>query len=360
MATEVERTIGAAGDHANVAIWEGVTDTDLVSSDTIEIGIMIDASHTDDRAIIAGGTVDATRYRILRASDAQYHGMQIGGGGVWASSTGTEHIVLTQDHFRLQGVEMTQGASQSTSDEIIRLEGENATTVYIQRCILHGMDTDNQDGLYDRRTTSHTINIENCLFWNCQQGGVTIDSASSITVTVNVKNCTFYDCGGNAGDGCLIGKAGTAGMTIIFNVTNTLAHAGTSGSCFVDAGEAGTVEFNGVNVIGSDATCDTKINGGVFENSSTGLLPSEAFGDGTASGVLFVSLTASSEDFHLKDHANNVAIDAGAFTTLDEGAIDAELDSRPGSGDWDCGWDETDYGAGPALTANQGWLWSHN
>lgn len=335
MVTTVEGTIGGTSpDYSTITLWESDTDDDLVSADEIQKGLCRAASF-DENIVFAGATTDATRYRWLTVDDGVDYAFKSGAGSgprIEPSSSG-HATEIDEDQFHIEGLEIA--GVESDSDECIRISVSD-TELWIRNMLLHpGTPDTSEDGIYTYWDNDDlTVNVENVVIYDFSRRGIHIQIYSDhvdCTQTWNLRNVTIYGSDGlflDSGDG-------SSGNVFTFNIENSLIED------FDADGVVGTVTLNlDDSIFGNDPSS-------VYSSATvneTNVTDSATFTTSTASSaVIFTSLTGGGEDFHLTDHANNLAIEYGS--DLSEFTDDADGDTRV-SGSWDAGADQVTLGGG--------------
>jgi hypothetical protein len=289
--------------------WETDRQGDLVAENRLEIGVAYDdgafLAATDPMVQIEGSVTDATHYLRITVGPGQGHTGAAGTGVVLDGQANTQIGIDVRDDFtRVEGLELIR-FHHPTVDGDAAVFVRSATSVLFEGLLIHDFFAPAMSA-YGARTsvvvgTVDSFTIRNSVIYDGDAAGVNIGDASD---SITVQNLTVY---GMAVHGVNI-NAGS--MT----VTNTIS-MGNGGQDFRDAVGGMTQSYN----MSEDATA-----GGA--GSLTLRLPSSQF----------VSLTAGSEDLHLK--AGSDAWDAG--TTLGGFSADIDGETRPQSAAWDMGADE--------------------
>lgn len=132
MATTVIQSIGTTGrDFSTIGAWEAATDIDLVAADEIRIGQLYPDTDFDEEVVIAGATVDATRYRQLEAAPGFEHGGTPGAGVVWRKTTASDNptIDIQENFFRLFQIEFKEWKVLTTFGNVIAVQLSSADDV---------------------------------------------------------------------------------------------------------------------------------------------------------------------------------------------------------------------------------------
>jgi hypothetical protein len=287
--------------------WETDREGDLVGANRHEVGVAyadgIFTGPTTEIVRVQGSTTDATHYMELIVAQGQRHDGTAGSGVVFDGADTTKHGVRIIDSYtRVQGLEMKRFRSASGAAGVFIDTG--AANVLLEDLLI-----------YDFDSAANSV--------------AGIHSSGSLSFTV--RNCIIYD-GDTAG---IRGNAGVSGT-----IQNTTIHGMASRGVFEDGG---TFAVTNTIAMGNPTDFDV-VNGTQSYNLSS---DATATGTGSLSNKLaanqFVSLTAGSEDFHLKAGAD--AIDAGT-SLAGSFTDDIDGDTRPLGAAWDIGADEGG-GAGP-------------
>ena len=289
---------------------------DLVTDDRYEIGVAYNDGPFTTGATVNGSTTDATHYLHLTVAPGQRHA-GIAGTGVVLDGVDTDQgIRLSDDYTVVEWFEFTRNRGSGSAAGLVV---QNASNVLIQQVIIHDfLDPGNfVTGIRGESNADYTV--RNCIIYDGGRAGIRNNDPSA---TGLVENCAIYgmvDGGSGAG---LLRSAGTLTVTNTISMGNEVDFSGTI-----------TQSYN----MSEDATANCGATCRPSENPT----------------LQFVSITAGSEDLHLKVGAN--AIDAANPTPL---SFCCDIDGGARIGTWDIGADEFGgggaSGCGPDLQVTEG------
>ncbi len=302
-----------------------VSSNNLVVDNRNEIGIAYRDSTFTDSLVLNGAVTDPTHSITLTADAGNRHAGVPGTGVVLdpaSTAVGAHGIMIQVPHTRVEWLEIT-GWGSGASVEGVRIDTDNAI---LDHLLIHGgpQTTDvASDGIYVPPNGNYSGTIRNTIIYNIPRAGILLDNAlNTFTLDFDVENVTVYNCGIAGADPLRGGITAREepGTTTIVDATNVLSVGNTNNDFTVGGAGSpswGVSDFN----ISTDASAP----------------PSASRWTGVAASGEFVSITAGSEDLHLK--AGAVAFDQGldlspAFTT------DIDRESRPQGAQWDIGADE--------------------
>jgi len=191
MPTTIIKSIGSGGgrDYTTAAAWEADTDNDLVAADQIQVGELYDdADFTLSADLnIGGATVDATRFRILRAVAGQGYN-PLNDSGVWFRNAGSNFAITLQEaNAQLKGIGIENTYTATVTTWCIRGSGVGNL---IERCYgemaLHSV-AGGPGKIFDTATTG-------VIFRNCIAVGSNGGSAGASVGFNSGTNCEFYNC----------------------------------------------------------------------------------------------------------------------------------------------------------------------
>lgn len=277
----------------------------------------------------SGWTHNGYKIVIKAVGNARHPGYCPASPTHWRHRPATGHAwTLVSLILELIGLDI-ENQSGGISDECFRLEGGN-NNLTVNSCI-GGFTTrnDQQDFIYTNQQDYDTVLIINCAIKNIYRS-VYGNYAGSYG-TARIYNSSFYNCahGSPNQNNLRTGLVGISnGNSLTVDVKNVLYnHVGSLQSHgLVIALDGGSLLSSTVsNLITSASSIDNAV--------TTDCTTDATFADDTsAQAVIFESLTSGSEDFHLVDHANNIAIGAGIGPDSDSDIplYDIDGDERTG------------------------------
>ena len=213
-------TYGAAGqgrDYTVLNTWESDTDIDMVSAQQSEIIELYDDSTSfADRLAVAGGTVNASYFRIARPATGEGHD-GTPNNGVWLHVTSGTGAVLDvdEDYFQAQDIILSMDIATTSSILVVRFEDTGDYRVGAGLIIKQSANTDdtargislrgNQDILVNclaQDVEGYAIDAQptssnKCYFLNCvaaNNGGVGFRvSGAASSSSIVAKNCLSYN-----------------------------------------------------------------------------------------------------------------------------------------------------------------------
>lgn len=310
-----------SGDYTTLAAAIGAGQTD------IEIQGTWNNAETSQYTVSAATTIRAT-------GDAKHPGHLASSPTHWrARPTAAGHVFTTSADLTLIGLDIQNG-STGTSDECVRIDGDNITVSATDCLIGFSSKNSQQDLCYSNQKTGITVNLTNTIGYNAGRSGVGAYSGfGSMTLTVNINACSFYDIGS-----LNEGRAGIIGVSD-FNVTaavfNSLLHV---------TGAYATSERVFGRTVGSEVmsiACDRCITNQdqIDHCTETDTLLSATWTDDNTKSsdgdwVIVGDLTASTLDLRLQDNTYNEAQGAhsdssGAGLTMPSTDMLGETRSAP-------------------------------
>ncbi len=282
------------------ASWESAREGDLVSGERTEVAVACDDGDFTGGLTINGSTTSAAFHMEITVASGQGHAGVAGAGVLFDRGNGGTAITVSDDYVAIEGLQIRRAAGADGRAAVRLDNGNNAT---LDGLLIYDFDTNNAcRGV--RCSTSSGSTVRNCIIYGGEGYGIHADTG---TTSLTVQNCTVYGISGTGIDR----TAGTLTVTNSISVGNS------------------TADFNGTITqsynLSSDATA-----------AGTGSLT------GKYAGNQFVTITAGSEDLHLKSGADaiNAGTDlSGSFT------YDVDVDLRPAGVAWDIGADERDAGS---------------
>ena len=274
MATVVVRTIGSDGgdNYATIGAWRTATSTDLVASDTIEVGELRNEDHVlAGNVTITGATTDAGHYRVLRpASGGEYDPVTGLGCRIVQTGDNSRPLDVGEQGFRAYDLGLVlQGTNFTSAVQAFRTGADatnsNGAPICIERCVglLDGVSDNNYAGFYARPPTSGCpVIVRDCIL------------IGNGTAVANWRN------------GFLCEADGTYGTTL----DNCDAHKCERG--VVSSNDEATQVFRNV------VSCGSVDNDFVFTGGTTNFTPiSCASEDSTAMGTAAINGIVTREEF---------------------------------------------------------------
>jgi hypothetical protein len=283
--------------------WESATQIDCVSSGVIIVGELIENKVYDEDSItFTGATVDATRYRVLRASPHIRHNGTFGSGPVIKSDVGGSAAVINfgENYARLEDVELDGGDAV-----MYAVYGNASFSGYQSNDVLaHG-------AYYGGFAYFASGTMDNCVAHNCGMTDFVFGPFAGPSAKPNecrARHCVaFRNNDGDAEIGTTAFRYLVVQNVAAFNYGNTAGHAD-----YLNLG-VGSIKYASSDSTGSEA-------------SLTGLDPD----------TIFVSLASGAGNFLLAS-GTTVLNSAGSGTNL---TADIKEESRDvtspdiGVGEW--------------------------
>jgi len=229
MADRIRDVGGGANHYATLSAWEAGEQGNLPSLDERRIANCFAFSDTT-AVVVAGWTVDATRYPMVTVDPSARH------GGAWNTSayrlevSGAHAISIQQTHFRMEYVQVSVSESGATQRFAVDLPSSATMVgVYIEKCLVRqapgSSGSGNLRGI--RLGNGGTVFVSNTIVQGFRQGSGSGISRSAGTMYVHY--CGAYDCniGIGAGSGPVNAKncwarACTDGFQGTFGAAGTL------------------------------------------------------------------------------------------------------------------------------------------
>jgi len=205
MPTTVVKTIGSAGgrDYATMSLWIAACPANLVTADEIWEGQLYKDSDFDESLSITGITTDATRYIYLHPASGQGHTGKAG-TGVRLKRTGaipgTDLIYINAKYTIFEGIEITFGTS-SWAQNFVNIVNVVEDLCVIRRNIIHGVPSSVQppygiNGIWFSDYSRSVYVVDNIVYgvksgWT---GGCNGISGGGVNGSVYIENNTVYNC----------------------------------------------------------------------------------------------------------------------------------------------------------------------
>ena len=278
-----------------------VSSASLVADNRKEVGIAYQDSvfTITTQVLIDGSTTDATHNIVLTAALGNRHNGTAGTGVVLDGlDNGNRGVRVRDDYTVVEWLELKRFRGANGIESVSVRE---ATNVLLSHLLIH----DFYDPVFNlvgvRGALNSAFTLRNSILYDGDSVGVR--HATAGTGPATIENCTIYG----------MENVGIQNSTVAWTVRNTISMGNPGGDFNI---VTGTQSYN----ISSDATA-----------AGTGSL--------NFRGALnqFVSVTAGSEDLHLKTGAD--AVDAGVDLSA-QFCCDIDWEVRPGGAAWDIGADE--------------------
>lgn len=308
MATNVSTINHSGEDYATIALWESATDTNLVSSGDIEVLEVYkdDGALSQGSITIAGATTDASNYRVIRAKSGDEWGGDLDSTASTAATisvTADWAFNVTEDHFRFEDIRFVG------SGNYYPIDGE-ADDMLIARCLFDGRSQLIQGIAMDTSPATTGGKIIRCVAIDVNYGFLFYNGDWEL-YNNTALNCDYGIASYNAATCKAINNIALDCVTADF-YSGGASFWATGSGYNIGGGNTGTVPPNHLN-----------------SRSST-----ESTSPGTGDWVMFVDITANTEDLSLQDHAENDAVGYGETLTALE-STDAYGNSA--NTDWDVG-----------------------
>lgn len=334
MVTVDTNTIGVVADYATFALYQTGERTNLVTADKIARAAFKDELHTANISVAGAWTTDATRYIWLDAENAAAQHDGIAGTGARIVTDNNVPMILQEaEHVHVTWLEFDDTTPNNSRPSIrINSAGASGAFLHMDHLILHnlGMGFFIQTG-----TNDCTVDLINSFIYNSNRIGIRLDGTGH---TVRIYSNVVWNVGRQGSGHSAL--AIVSPTTTAVDLRDMLMHVGHASANVLDLTGAGDPW---------DVGCDQNIlsdGSGTTESLPGDKIESATFQAGTGGSgtrVMFENLTASSEDLHILDDANNSAQDFGnnltAETFPENIFIARDIDDvlRPATGPWDAG-----------------------
>lgn len=356
MTTVDTNTVGSTGAYATLELWEAGEVADLPAGDIIARAAMQDELHTGALTLSAAGwNTDATRYIWIDAEVSARHDGTAGSGARLIPGAGNSCITIDiADFVHVTWLELSNSAP-SGSEQCIdpNLDG---ITLAVDKLIMHGLTANSGSGIRSSHSTL-SVTAVNCIGYNLERSMFGPDGQAAAVQNWFIYNCVGWDVGdGAASDDAPLGlDISLPANNTVVDLRNT-AFSGVVGQA-INTNTTPTADIwdAGCNkTILDDASGTTELLKGAMKESVT----FQAGTGGSGSRIMFANLTGGSEDLHLvrpATPADNQALDYGdnltalAATLPTNIHLETDIDgkTRPSTGGWDVGADQTDTSTDP-------------
>lgn len=319
MPTEVRHVIAASGgDYTSLGAWITAQARNLVSADEIAIAECRNFDLAQEISLSsASWTTDATRYIKIEVPQAYRHdgrSRAVSGTGFRLIGSVNGTLTISAGHVVLEGLNIQNTGTGANAAAIVLSSG--ASVVRLRHCIIHNARTGSNYTIQGS-VSGLTLEMFSCITYGYERS---IDTRSM--ASANLAGSVFWrhaDQLGVLGDTELVVRNSYAGKASGSTEDWWTGGAAPSGNNNASSGTTATTDYT------------SSING-------------------VAGSAVFVSVTAGSEDFHLKS-GSNALVGAGANLTATF-TTDIDGDTWPASGAWDIGADYRDAGGGGSSIAS--------
>jgi len=319
-AIEHVSVFGAARAYTSLSTWEVDTTYNLVSANKVEVlECYNDQSSYDQQIVIAGATVDSTRFRIIRpASGSGTNGVNFHSGdpstGVRFFSTAGTVITVEESYCQIQDLVCKTTINNTGTVDAVTINGASVTGIRFVGLLV--VDSNNSgSGKCNGLTLSNSAGINgaiDCLFHNNEQHGINVIMQTA-GYTSFAYNCT------STNNGAYNIRFAATVATAVAKAVNCIGSDGVSGDYVRAGGAAGTIDVS--YCTSKDASAETW--GGTGNHNSHTF----TFASGTDNFHL------ASTDVGAMDLGTSLAAD-GLF------AFDDDIDRLVRLGTWDMGFHE--------------------
>ena len=297
---------GEARGYTSLQTWEDATDIDLVTATQCAVlECYDDAASFDDCVVIAGATVNATYFRVIRAASGQGHdGTPNNGITINYTSTATNGTIDSDEaYFQLQDLIIITTGNNASVVTSVNVSGASSAVI---GCIYKTTNSGAGSGMGIIAGGNLTV-VVNCLAYECKTDGQRI--AATAGITNYMYNCTSV---GNTVNGF---RANDQTGTIV--LTNCLATE--NGVDFLRATATGTLTVT--YCCSLDNTAD------------------DWAGAGNLIGKTITYTNAAGDDWHTNDSdINGMGIDLSADAAF---PFNDDIDSNTrDASDWQIGMDD--------------------
>jgi hypothetical protein len=320
LAAETVSTINKTGETYNtLTLWEDAKDGNITAGNDEVAEVYDDDGVLDNKAVISGWTCDADSRIIIRNASGEVPVISNA-----TTSGATISFTGTNSYFAILHGLTIQPNTTADSSGITISAAAAGSTFWIRNCKVDGQEDANTYGIYCSDVDA-TVYLYNNWVWGCQRadfGGVRFTTFTAAYFYCN----TVYNCAKGF-------VAPSSGTDIVMKNNCSFGNGDVNNDDYLN-----TAQMTGNNNLSSDATGDD-------------------FGtDGIANATIdatndVVSLTAGSEDFHIKGTSSNfynTGVDVYSDASL---AVTSDIDGDTLTVRNDIGADEF-VAAGGAAAAN--------
>ncbi len=232
MTTTVVKTIGAAGNYADVDAWNTATQgMNLINRDEIQVGEILDNTvwPATEVSFDGSGNRDAGHYRHLRAASSFWYDPLADTGAKFSlSKTFGYMISVEEDYFRVSGVGVVViSSANSTHHAVIRfytgaslVVGARVVACYVTAST-GSAQTNTNYRLIDAQNTTN-LRIRSCVLVGSDGGAIGgpefgITDLDDATVSgLEISNTVVYgvDDSASSGTGIRVGHGASTGITV--------------------------------------------------------------------------------------------------------------------------------------------------
>lgn len=240
MPTTVVKTIkSAGGDYSSLAAWEAAQNGNLVAADEIRVAECYGFQDTTD-VVVAGGTVDSTRYLIIRAaSGAEAQSPYDTSGTAYrldSSGSVVGCISLQQDHTRVERIQIKATLDDNGVHGVFFGNGNfgRVTGCHITQTTPATFGS-TRHAIFAQDVAGDLVIHNNIIHWDSRNGAAAVIALNIVNHTIG-KSYVYYNtirCGGT----CPAAIGTQEQFTDVVYKNNLISDF--PGGCFQTAGGAG-------------------------------------------------------------------------------------------------------------------------